>query len=131
MNEIPSDEVIESKPSCSLEIDENSYSSLPASIIELANALCDLNRQAVREYAPVVNCILQSRSQHTWLIEHTLDGLLGFCGYQPALLLYKKLCRHYFEIDPAATVAYINAYREYWDSELADANPPSFEESSR
>lgn len=30
--------------------------------------------------------------------------------------MYKKLCRHYWDIDPAATADYVNAYREYWDS---------------
>jgi hypothetical protein len=33
------------------------------------------------------------------------------------LLLYKKLCRHYYAIDPAASAAYVHAYREMWDSE--------------
>jgi len=29
----------------------------------------------------------------------------------------KKLCRYYFHINPTATVEYINAYRELWDSD--------------
>jgi nucleoside-triphosphatase len=36
--------------------------------------------------------------------------------------LYKKLCRYYFGIDPKATVNYVNAYREMWDSESSPAN---------
>ena len=95
----------------------NSYSALLESISGLAQTLDGLNRQAVREYTPIVNAILHSRSRDTRHIEHTLDGLLDFCGYQPALLLYKKLCRHYFDINPAATVSYINAYREMWEAE--------------
>lgn len=65
---------------------------------------------------------MRSRSRDTRHIEHTLDGLLGFCGYDPALLLYKKLCRHYWDIDPAATASYINAYRNMWDSEETAEN---------
>jgi hypothetical protein len=34
-----------------------------------------------------------------------------------ALLLYRKLCRHYYAIDPSATAEYVQAYREMWDSE--------------
>lgn len=49
-------------------------------------------------------------------IERTLDGLLDFCGNPPTLDLYRRLCRHYFDIDPVATASYINAYRELWDS---------------
>lgn len=100
--------------------EKSEMSSSPAlleSVSKLADALHDLNQRAVREYAPVVDAILLSRSRDIRHIEHTLDGLLDFCGYAPALLLYKKLCRYYFDIDPAATVAYINIYRELWDSE--------------
>jgi len=45
------------------------------------------------------------------------SALLDFCGHAPTLQLYRRLCRHYFDIDPVATVSYINAYREMWDSE--------------
>ena len=37
--------------------------------------------------------------------------------YEPILQLYKKLCRHYYYINPAATADYVNIYREMWDSE--------------
>jgi hypothetical protein len=43
--------------------------------------------------------------------------LLDFCFFDPALQLYRRLCRHYFAIDPAATGFYIDAYREMWDPE--------------
>jgi hypothetical protein len=48
-------------------------------------------------------------------IEHCLDGMLGFCFDDEMLLLYKKLCRYYFDIDQEAMVFYINSYREMWD----------------
>jgi hypothetical protein len=97
--------------------DESSYQGLVHSIRGIAESLNALNRQAVREYEPIVESILRSRSRDTGHIEHTLDGLLGFCGYEPALVLFKKLCRHYWEIDPAATARQIHAYREFWDSD--------------
>ena len=71
----------------------------------------------MREYTPVVENILHSRSRDTHHIEHTLDGLLGFCCSEPALVLYKKLCRHLWELDPVAAAWHVNAYREMWDSE--------------
>jgi hypothetical protein len=74
-----------------------------------------INQQAVREYAPLVEAILHTRSQDTRQIEQTLDGLLSFCGFAPALELYRRLCRHYWEIDPAATAFYVDAYRTTWD----------------
>ena len=86
-------------------------------ILTLAGGMRDLQRQATQQYLPVVDDILRTRSRDTQRIEDTLDGLLDFCGDEPALQLYKKLCRHYWDIDPAATADYVNAYREYWDSD--------------
>ena len=83
----------------------------------LAASMRDLQRQAAQQYLPLVDDILRTRSRDTQHIEHTLGGLLDFCGYEPVLRMYKKLCRHYWDIDPAATAYYINAYREYWDSD--------------
>ena len=86
----------------------------------LADSMQNLQRQAVQQYQPVVDDILRTRSRDTRHIEHTLDGLLDFCGHEPVLQLYKQLCRHYWLIDPAATADYINAYREYWDSDVQE-----------
>lgn len=87
----------------------------------LAEQLQALNRQAVIEYTPVVEAIIRSGDRDIRHIEHTLDGLLNFCGYDPALQLYRRLCRHYYDIDPVATVSYVEAYRELWDSEREQA----------
>lgn len=83
----------------------------------LAGSMRDLQQQAAQQYKPVVDDILRTRSRDTQLIEHTLDRLLDFCDHESVLELYKKLCRDYWDIDPAATAYYINAYREYWDSD--------------
>ena len=89
----------------------------------LAEAVCDLQQQAAQQYKPVVDDILRTRSREIRHIEHTLDRLLDFCGHEPVLRMYKKLCRHYWDIDPAATAYYINAYREYWDSDGQEGQP--------
>jgi hypothetical protein len=83
-----------------------------------------LQHRAVGEYTPVVEAILRSRSRDARQIERTLSGLLDFCSHPLALLLYRRLCRHYFEIDPEATVFYVEAYRERWDSEGEEDLPP-------
>ena len=83
-------------------------------LIESARSLA---RRAVAEYAPVVDSILRAQSQDIHLIERTLDGLLDFCFDPEALLLYRKLCRHYYFIDQAAASEYVDAYREMWDSD--------------
>jgi transposase len=95
---------------------EGSEDLLPA-ITEIARHIQVLNQQAVREYSPIVEAILLNRSCDPRHIERTLDGLLDFCGYEPVVQLYRRLCRHYYAIDQAATVHYVNAYRELWDAE--------------
>ena len=92
------------------------YDALFESVRGLAESLHSLSRQAVAQYAPVVEAIIRTRSRDVRHIERTLDGLLDFCGYEPALQLYRRLCRHYFDIDPVATADYIHADRELWDS---------------
>lgn len=98
----------------------NTYNATSKAIISLARDLRDLQQQATQQYQPVVDDILLTRSRDIRHIEHTLDSLLDFCGHEPVLRMYKDLCRHYWGIDPAATADYINAYREYWDSDAQE-----------
>jgi hypothetical protein len=95
----------------------STYDALCKEIGALAGSVRDLQQQAAWQYKPVVDDILRTHSRDIRHIEHTLDGLLDFCGYEPVLQMYKQLCRYYWYIDPAATTAYIHAYREYWDSD--------------
>ena len=83
----------------------------------LAGRVQDLQRQAAQQYEPIVNQLLRSGSKDAEQIEHTLDGLLDFCGHEPVLETFKRLCRHYWDIDPVATADYVNEYRAQWDSE--------------
>jgi hypothetical protein len=91
------------------------FDAICESIGSIAGSIHDLQRQAERQYKPVVDDLLRTRSRDVKQIEHTLDRLLDFCGHESVLKMYKRLCRHYWDIDPAATADYINAYREYWD----------------
>ena len=90
--------------------------SFVKSIGELAQATQSLARRAEQEYAPIVEAILCDGCRDIRHIEQTLDGLLDFCFDPKVLLLYKKLCRYYYDIDPEATTSYVHAYREMWDS---------------
>jgi len=101
----------------------NSYDVTSKAIFNLARGVQDLQQQAARQYKPVVAGILLTRSHDIQHIEHALDLLLDFCGHAPVLEMYEHLCRHYWHIDPAATTYYINAYREYWDSDGQAGQP--------
>jgi hypothetical protein len=86
-------------------------------IEDLVESMSGLARRAVKEYAPIVDSIVRVQSQDIRYIERTLDGLPDFCFDPEARLLYKKLCRHDFSIDPVATAEYAHAYRTMWNSE--------------
>jgi hypothetical protein len=74
-----------------------------------------LARVAVQQYSAEVEAILRAQSRDSRRIESCLDGMLDFCFDDEMLALYKKLCRHYFDVDPEATVSYVQFYREMWD----------------
>ncbi len=95
---------------------KGAYDDLLSSLRPLGARLAEIQQDAVAQYTPVVEDILRRGSRDVRAIERTLDGLLGFCGSDPALQLYRRLCRHYFSIDPAAAIHYVRAYREMWDS---------------
>ena len=96
---------------------KDNFNELVDSISQLAKGTEQLALQGVELYAPIVENIINTKSTDTKLIEHTLDFMLDFCFNDKMLLLFKKLCRYYFFIDPQATAEYINLYRELWDDE--------------
>lgn len=98
---------------------EQQYLALLESVSVLASSLAELNQQAVREYTPLVEGILRSKSRDAHQIETTLDGLLDFCGDDTVLLLYRRLCRYYYGLDPAAAVHYVHSYWERWEEPTA------------
>jgi len=87
------------------------------SIMVLAEEMQRLAEIALRQYTPVVEGILSSDSKDVHHIEHTLDALLDFCFYEPMVELFRRLCRHYYFIDPEAAASHVFSYREMWDSE--------------
>jgi hypothetical protein len=90
---------------------------LVRAIGELVAQRKQLASEAERQYAREVEDILRTKCRDPRRIEHLLDGLLDF-GFDDSMVrLYKKLCRYYFQIDPEATVSYVNIYRELWDDE--------------
>lgn len=83
---------------------------------QLAAQMTALFSQAIAQANAEVDDIVQHNDRDTRRIECQLDHMLGFCCDPDMLLAYKRLCRHYFAIDPVATADYIDAYREMWDT---------------
>ena len=90
-------------------------------IKELGNAIVTLQREAVRKtllyWKPEAERIINEKSKDINAIEHTLDALCEAAFDDEVLVVFKKLCRYYYDIDPQATAEQINFYREMWDNE--------------
>jgi hypothetical protein len=86
-------------------------------IFPLARGVRDLQERAAHQYRPVAAEILRIGNRDSQTIEHTLDGMLDFCGHDAVLAMYRQLCRHYWPINPAAAAFYVTAYRERWDAD--------------
>lgn len=89
--------------------------------VEAINEFIETRRQLVAisipHFSQIVETIIRTKSTDTHFIEHTLDGLLDICFDESILELFKSLCRYYYNIDPLATVTYVEAYRNMWDSD--------------
>jgi hypothetical protein len=82
---------------------------------QLAGQMVALFRQAVPLANAEVDAIIQSGEQDTNCIEHQLDHMLGLCCDPDMLVVFKRLCRYYYGIDPVAAAGHVQAYREMWD----------------
>ena len=84
-------------------------------LIPLIEQVQALHRQAYRQYLPEVDALIKSNIKDDNTIQALLDRLLDFCGDEQMLLLFKKLCRYYWDINPQATAEYINLFRELFE----------------
>jgi len=99
------------------------FENLVTNLTALAESLRGIQELGIAQYTPVVESIIATRSRDVAHIERTLDHLLDFACHPAGFLLYRRLCRHYWNIDPAATADYVNIYREMWDAAGEEAQP--------
>ena len=86
-------------------------------------ALCN---QAYAVYKPMVDDIC-SRVASQNEVEHVFDYLLGFACEGKFLVLYKQVCRSYWEIYLDSVAFYINAYREDYEEGYNDTEENEIE----
>lgn len=90
--------------------------SMDDGINKFAIQIKRINEVAYIQYKPIAYDLC-SRVAPISEVEHTLDRMLDFCGCDEVLSLFKKICKHYYEIYPEMITFEINSYREFWDSE--------------
>ncbi len=84
---------------------------------KLARQQTELLHDAYKAYLPLVENMLATQTTDVKRIEELLDSMLSFCFDHKMLLLYRRLCRHLFGLNPKTAAWHITAYREMWDEE--------------
>jgi hypothetical protein len=96
-------------------VKDNRYDEILSGMEGFARKIQALNKQAVEQYTPLVNDLISDKCRNKKQIECNLDQLLSFCGYDPAVKIYRKLCRYYSQIDQQAAAEYAKIYFEMWE----------------
>lgn len=89
---------------------------------ELAESIQKITEEAFIIYETKVDRICRNKVKGEKEIERIIEVLLDYCYDDKMLLLFKKICRYYYEINPSVTYEYIMIYRDLWDDEYLDKN---------
>lgn len=76
----------------------------------------NIMKMAIREYTPLVKDICQRKASPNE-VGHLLDYMFDFVGNNEMLLLYKQVCRCYFDKYPEMIAWHIMEYRKVYDRE--------------
>lgn len=68
-------------------------------------------------WKPEAEWLIHIKSKDSKAIERNLDALLETAFNDEVLIVFKNLCRYYYEIDQQAAIDYVGYYREMWDNE--------------
>ena len=81
----------------------------------------EITKKAVSLIEPQVNAIIRNKMTDNNQIETLLDRLFDYAGMdENGLILFKRLCRYYYGLNPKVTADYIYAYRDLYDSDKID-----------
>ena len=83
--------------------------------LELFKELAVLQEQKYRLAENEINFIIKNNIKDDNRIERAIDEILEFLDDEEALLLFRKICSYYIELNPKATLYYINYYIEEYD----------------
>lgn len=93
---------------------DKDYEVLLDNIKEMANQIKALSKMAVYEYGPQVDALCRRKGTENE-VGLLIDYMFSFLGDPEMLLLFKKLCRHYFDTYPCMIHSYILDYRKEYD----------------
>lgn len=89
-------------------------------LYDMIKTIIDLNKQRYGIVKDEIEKIIRDNIKDERHIQRKLDEILDillFYENDDSLLLFRKLCKYYFSINPLVTAQYINYYREQNDPE--------------
>jgi hypothetical protein len=96
-------------------IKENTFFKEVSNMIESIQPLISQNILILDNH---VDLIIKSRERDDNRIQRLLDSVLDYAGMcDDELILFKRLCRYYYGINPQVTAEYISIYQDLYDSE--------------
>lgn len=89
-------------------------------LYDMCKTIIDLNKQKYVIVKDEIEKIIRDNVKDERYIQRKLDKILDillFYENDDSLLLFRRLCKYYFSINPMVTAQYITYYREQNDSE--------------
>ena len=85
-------------------------------LLEMAKAISELQERAVAAYRPLVDDICSRKAKEDE-VDHLLTWMFDFVENERMLMLFKRVCRAYFNTYPEVVAFYILEYRRLYDRE--------------
>lgn len=89
-------------------------------LYNMCKIIIDLNKEKYVIVKAEIEKIIRDNVKDERYIQRKLDEMLDillFYENDTSLLLFRKLCKYYFSINPQVTAQYINYYKEQNDPE--------------
>ena len=96
--------------------DEQQLDDMVNHLEPLIQQMKHIHDMAVVAYTPLVDDLCSRKATQNE-VEWMLDWLLMYAGDERMLLLYKRVCRAYWQIYPDSIAFYIMEYRKEYDPE--------------
>lgn len=84
-------------------------------LYDMCKTIIELNKQRYVIIKDEIEKIIRDNITDEMYIQRKLDEMLDillFYENDDSLLLFRRLCKHYFTINPQVTAQYINYYKE-------------------
>ena len=80
-------------------------------VSEIVNQVKMIQGAALKQYTPVVEAVIAGRITDERQIELIMDGMMDFGDDKECFELYRKLCRHMYNINPKMVTEHVLMFR--------------------